>query len=226
MTFPSHWTLVNDGKHLYISNTNYRHMEIKYNKDSIEFEKEPNDLDELVIDFTDVLNNLNIKYVVVSGYVSILFGRSRSSEDVDLIIEKIMYDKFKSLWDKLQEKFECIITENPQHAYKEYLLQKTSIRFSRKNKYVPNIEIKFPGHLNQFDMISLKNRIEVVLNSHKMFVSPIELQISFKFFLGSEKDIEDALHLYEIFKNKIDTNLLSEFNRKLKIEELFKRYVK
>lgn len=201
-------------------------MEIDYTKDKVGLEKELNDLDEFVIDFTKILNKLQIKYVVVSGYVSILFGRSRSSEDIDLIIEKIPYEKFRILWESLKEKFECIITENPEDAYKEYLLQETSIRFSRKKKYVPNMEVKFPNHLNEFDVVALKNKIEVILNNHKMFISPIELQISFKFFLGSEKDIEDALHLYEIFKNKIDINLINEFNRKLKIEELFKEYVK
>lgn len=36
----------------------------------------------------------NIKYVIVSGYVAILFGRSRISEDVDLLVEHISFEKF------------------------------------------------------------------------------------------------------------------------------------
>jgi len=50
-------------------------MEIKYSNKGIEFEKELNSLDKFTIKFTSILNKLNINYVVVSGYVSILFGR-------------------------------------------------------------------------------------------------------------------------------------------------------
>jgi len=43
--------------------------------------------------------------------------------------------------------------------------------------------------------------------------------------LGSEKDIEDAKHLYKLFKDYLDIDLLDDFNQKLKTKELFKRYL-
>ena len=58
-----------------------------------------------------------------------------------------------------------------------------------------------------------------------MFISPIELQIAFKIYLGSEKNIEDAKHLYELFKDKLNIGLLKEFNRNLKIEKEFNEYL-
>lgn len=39
--------------------------------------------------------HLKKRYVLISGYVSILFGRNRSSEDIDMIVEKLDYEKFK-----------------------------------------------------------------------------------------------------------------------------------
>jgi hypothetical protein len=199
-------------------------MNIKYSKNRIEFEKELNALDKFVIDFTFILNKLNIKYVIVSGYVSILFGRSRTSEDIDLIVEKLNFDKFRKLWKNVYKKFECIIEKNSEHAYKEYLLTGHAIRFSKKDKFIPNIEMKFPKI--DLDFWVLEERREVLLNNYKLFISPLELQIPFKLFLGSEKDIEDAKHLYSIFKDKLDLELLQEFNRKLKIEKLFNKYLK
>ena len=59
-----------------------------------------------------------------------------------------------------------------------------------------------------------------------MFISQIELQIPFKLFLGSEKDIEDAKYLYSLLKDKLNMELLNEFNRKLKIVDLFNKYIK
>lgn len=201
-------------------------MKIEYNQKVIKLEKELNALDKFTIDFASVLDKSGVKYVVVSGYVSILFGRSRSSEDIDIIIKKLSLDDFKKLWDELETHFECIITQNPKKAYEEYLLTGHAIRFSRKKEYVPNMELKFPKV--ELESWALENRKEVIVNSKKLFISPIELQISFKLFLGkggNEKDIEDAKHLYEIFKDKLDKSILNEFNRKLKIEDLFNKYI-
>jgi len=44
-------------------------------------DRDPNRLDELAIDFSRVLSDLDIDHVFVAGYVAILFGRSRSTED-------------------------------------------------------------------------------------------------------------------------------------------------
>jgi len=199
-------------------------MKIDYKGNKIIFKKELNALDELTIDFTSILNKLEINYVVVSGYVSILFGRSRSSEDIDIIIEKINIEQFKKLWTQLHKDFESLTTEKVDEAYKEYLSAKNAIRFSRKKMFIPNIELKFPKM--DIEYWALKERKEVILNDERLFISPIELQISFKLYLGSEKDIEDAKHLYELFKNKLNLHLLEEFNRKFKIEGVFNQYLK
>jgi len=199
-------------------------MEIKYSKNKIEFEKVLNQLDELVIDFTSILNVLGIKYVIISGYVAILFGRSRASEDIDIFIEKISSSLFEQLWKELYKKFECVITEDIKDAYEEYLLNGHAIRFARRGEYVPNVEIKFPKA--EIDFWSLKESRQVILNQHPMFISPLELQIPYKIFLGSDKDIEDARYLYNLFKNKLDIILIGRFNRKLKIDKVFYKYLK
>lgn len=199
-------------------------MEIKFSKDKIELKKELNNLDKFVIDFTSILNKLKIDYVLVSGYVSIIFGRNRISEDIDIFIEKLDLKKFKELWNKLYKHFECINTKDLIVAYKEYLSNNISLRFSKEKEYIPNMEIKFPK--NELDTWTLRNKKKVSLNNNLLFISPLELQISFKLFLGSEKDIEDARYIYKLFKDKLDIDLLKEFNRKLNIEDLFDKHLR
>lgn len=199
-------------------------MELKISKSEIEFEKELSDLDKIVIDFVKVLDSCSVKYAIVSGYVAILFGRSRSSEDIDIIMEKISKNKFDTLWKKLTKKFECIITTDKEDAYNNYLLDKHALRFSRKGKFIPNIEVKFTKV--ELDNWILDNRKKVILNKKVLYISPIELQIPFKLFLGSEKDIEDAKHLFNVFRDKIDSNLLKEFLKRFNKEDIFKRYLK
>lgn len=199
-------------------------MDIKYTKSGIEFEKELNELDRFVLDFTKILNGLNVKYVIISGYIPILFGRNRSSEDIDVFIEKMSFEKFKKLWNALEKEFECIITGDVRDAYDSYLADNHALRFSRKGEFIPNMEIKFPKV--ELDFWTLSSRKEVLLNKSRLYISPIELQIPFKLFLGSEKDIEDAKYLHSIFKEHLDFALLDEFNRKLNISNLFNKYLK
>ncbi|MFW6004806.1 MAG: hypothetical protein ACOCPV_04145 [Halodesulfurarchaeum sp.] len=52
-------------------------------------EREPNRLDKLAIDFSRILRQFDIEHVYIAGYVSILAGRARSTEDVDVLIEPI-----------------------------------------------------------------------------------------------------------------------------------------
>lgn len=191
-------------------------MDIKYS-DKIEFEKELNNLDKFAIAFTQILNESKINYALVSGYVSILFGRNRASEDIDLIIEKISPTTFQAIWKKITNEFECLNTDNAEQAYSEYLLTGTSLRFSRKKEYLPNMEIKFPK--NDLDIWTIENRKEVKLNSNTLYISPLELQIPFKLWLGTQKDIEDARYLYKIFKNDLNTELLTKLSRQLKIQD-------
>ena len=76
-------------------------MNLKYTKDYIELkDKNLSELDKFVKDFIPVLKK-HVKYVIVSGYVAILFGRNRNSEDVDIIIEKPDFNIFEELWDEI-----------------------------------------------------------------------------------------------------------------------------
>ena len=71
-------------------------MEYDKEKREIFLGRELNKLDEFVVDFIKPLKD----YVVVSGYVSILFGRSRATEDVDLLVPKMNRQDFEALWKR------------------------------------------------------------------------------------------------------------------------------
>ncbi|MDD3245229.1 MAG: hypothetical protein PHU47_03725 [Candidatus ainarchaeum sp.] len=183
-----------------------------------------NQLDKLTIDFITVLDKYNIRYVLISGYVAILFGRSRNSEDIDLFVENIDFETFKKIWTDLSIKFECVILDDVNDAFFEYLNQGLPLRFAIKNTFIPNIEVKIAKM--KLDIWALKNKKEVILNNNTLLkISPLELQIPYKLFLSSEKDIEDAKHLYNRFKNKLDQKLFDYFICELKVSELFRKYL-
>jgi len=187
---------------------------MEFLKDRIRLNKAINKLDKFVLDFVKILKK-HSDYVIISGYVSILFGRSRATEDVDMIIPKIEKTVFLKLFKDLSKNFECLNSSKPEELYDEYLCNNTAIRFSYKEKPIPNIELKFAK--NEIDYESLKKKIRVQMGQKELFVSPIELQIAFKeIVLCSDKDMEDALHLRTVFEKNLNTIKLKEYERRLR----------
>ena len=182
-------------------------MEFEFAANRIIFESELSNLDRLVIKFTRILDRAGVDYVIISGYIAILFGRSRNTEDVDLFIEEMPFEKFRAFWKALdREGFECINAFSAQSAYNDYLKDKLAIRCAAKGTMEPNFELKFPK--SKYNNYSMANKIEVILNGSRIVTSELEMQIAFKLKLGSDKDFEDAKHLYEVFKGHLDMNLL------------------
>jgi len=194
-------------------------MEYNSEKKEIILNKEVSNLDRFVIDFCSLLED----YVVVSGYVSILFGRSRATEDVDLLIKVENLEDFKKQWEKITEnEFECINTSKPEEAFS--MLNETAIRFSRKGKAIPNMEFKKISqavHKYSFD-----NKIKVIIGEKVLFVSPLEMQIAYKLMLGKQgnnKDIEDAKHLYDLFEEKLNKEELLRLVKEMDAEKEFEK---
>ncbi|MBI2146396.1 hypothetical protein HYU22_03585 [Candidatus Woesearchaeota archaeon] len=53
---------------------------------------------------------------------------------------------------------------------------------------------------DDFDMLSLQKKVQVITERGTLFVSDIELQVAYKkFVLQSPKDLEDARHLQNLF---------------------------
>lgn len=191
-------------------------MEYVYAKGRISIAKKLLSLDEFVLSFTKLLEKAGVRYVIVSGYVGIFFGRSRNTEDVDILIERCGKETFAALWSLASRDFECMNAKNPETAYARYLDRDSALRFHKKGEFIPNIELKFTK--NEIDDFTLENRVEIVLNkSHRIFFPPMEMQVAYKLYLGSEKDIEDSRFLYGLFGDKLDKEMLRNALRMLDV---------
>jgi hypothetical protein len=199
-------------------------MEYNAEKREIILNRELSNLDNFVVKFCKLLDD----YVIVSGYVSILLGRSRATEDVDLLVPKMEKEAFEKLWKKaFNSSFECVNVLDSEEAFK--MLEEHAIRFCKEGIAVPNIEFKMIK--NDLDRYSFDNKIKVKLNGDYLFISPLEMQIAYKLFLAadgneeeinSDKDIEDARHLYKLFLDKINKDELSKMLEVLNIKEKLK----
>ena len=77
-------------------------------------------LDEFAEDFCEVVDK-HCKYIICSGFVAIAHGRSRGTEDIDMIMTKLSLEEFEKLHaDLIKNNFKCIQSENPKSIYEEY----------------------------------------------------------------------------------------------------------
>jgi len=188
-------------------------VELRYERGKMEIKgKVVSQLDEFVLEFTDILEKLT-DYVIVGGYVAILLGRSRGTEDIDTIVRDMKAEEFSSLYRKLCDNGYYFLNPGGEDKLYRMLKDGLRIRAAREGTVIPNIKLKFVR--NHLDLYAIENRVKVVFGGRHVFISPIELQIPYKLYLGSEKDVEDALYLWEIFKDKIDPGIMAGFMRAL-----------
>ena len=160
-------------------------------------------LDRFAEDFVRVTEKY-AKYIIVSGFVAIAHGRSRGTEDIDLIIERIEKEKFIKLHRDLEKAgFECIQSGNAAIIYDDYLNDNLSVRYVRKGSFIPEMELKFVK--DALDDYQIKTRKKLPLTGLDFYFSSVEMNIAFKEkLLKSDKDMEDARHLRIIYSESLD----------------------
>ena len=171
--------------------------------DVIVLHRELTELDRFVKQFLDVLKK-HSDYLIVSGYVSIATGRTRGTEDVDVLVPLISYDTFKEMFaDTLKNGFWCYQGDTATEIY-EYIKDKQRPRFARLNEMFPNIEFITIDETDNLQFFEFKNPQTMRVDDFEFKVPPIEFEILYKEqILRSPKDIADARHLRTLFSDFI-----------------------
>ena len=183
------------------------------NKKTIKLDKVLNELDKFVIRFIKILEK-HTPYVIVSGFVAILLGRNRGTDDIDIFVNELNKEKFNALYKDLKNNgYWCLNSDNISEMH-SYLNEGLALRFAIKNQTTPNFEVKFAR--KRLDKEALLDKISVIIQNHKINISSLERQIAFKkYYLKSDKDLEDAKHIETLFKENLDLSRINEYKRLL-----------
>lgn len=175
-----------------------------------------NILDQFCEDFCDIVER-HCRYIIVSGFLVIASGRTRGTEDIDMIIERISLEKCRELFKDLQANgFTCMQSPQPDVVY-DYLQDNTSIRFTRQGEFLPEMEMKFAK--DRLDLLQLDQRVKLELTGLKVWFSDVNINVAFKEeYLKSTKDLEDARHLRIVYQEMIDEEKIRQF------KEMIRRY--
>lgn len=176
--------------------------------------KDRNILDKLCEEFCAIVEK-HCKYIVVSGFLAIASGRTRGTEDIDMIIERLNFNKFKLLFkDLAKNNFVCMQSSDAEEVY-SYLKDNISVRFTWKDKELPEMEVKFAKDL--LDEYQLKNKVKLELTCLDIWFSNVNVNIAFKEeLLKSPKDLEDARHLRIVYSEQVNEEEIQTVKRLIK----------
>lgn len=193
---------------------------IEFDDGELLVERDPNELDELAIEFTAILNDLDIQHVYVAGYIAILTGRSRATEDVDVLIERFDESRITRLVDRLTDEGMWGPAMPLDDMY-DMLANGDNIWIAPDDQVIPHIEAKFVR--DESDLASLQNAITAHIADADLPIGPLEIGIAYKLYLGSQKDFEDAVHLYTLFEETLRSEELERWVKKLGVESDYER---
>jgi len=193
---------------------------MEFTDEGVVIDKPPSDLDKLMLEIGNMLDDIDIQYSVVSGYVAVLFGRSRATEDIDVITER--FDEGTA--DELANRLEGAGywgSAMPLEDMHDTLADDLPVRIAEEGHRVPNVELKFAS--DEYDRISLDNAISVHLGGKLLRVGSLEFQIAYKLDMGAQKDYEDALYLHEVVGQSLNRTVLEEYVTELGVEDEYEQ---
>lgn len=168
-----------------------------------------NMLSKFVVNFCKIVEK-HCKYVVVSGFLVISAGRSRATEDIDIIIPKLSIQEFEALNNDLYRNFVLFHLDGMSIERVYGYLSDLNVRYVYRNQVVPNMKLRFAK--NEVDEDNLENRQKISITDLDIFFPPIECAIVYKeYCLGYDKDIEDAFHLRNVFADEIDDDEIKRY---------------
>ncbi|MHA1230433.1 MAG: hypothetical protein ACTSPQ_07285 [Candidatus Helarchaeota archaeon] len=174
--------------------------------------KQRNILTDICLEFCKILDKYT-KYIVVSGFFIICSGRSRATEDIDIIIDSMNFKEFEEMYNELKlNGFTCLQSNDPIEVYNLYLKENIPVRFIKDEKFIPNIELKFKK--DYLDEYQIHNRQIIKFTGLDIYFSSIEACIAFKEeLLKSKKDLDDAKFLRIVYKEKINENEIEKIKK-------------
>jgi|SRR3989344_1973616 len=183
----------------------------KVEGDTIVLNRELTSLDFFVKDFLSILKKYS-GYLIVSGFVSISTGRTRGTEDIDIILPVMEKKIFGQFFDDLQKNgFWCYQGDASDEAY-AYTKELHSLRFARVDEMFPNIEFISFNEKKKAKLFEFLHPQKIRIKDFEFKIPPLEFEILYKeIVLAGKKDLADAMHLRTFFSEILKEEKFKEY---------------
>ena len=161
---------------------------------------------KILIDLSDYFKLNKIPYVIVGGIVVNIWGRSRNTNDVDIVV------------DHQELNIQDFVTYLNSHDY-DITTYEMETGFKEKSNitiYYKSFRIDLVGLHRASQRTQLKNAITMNIYNNELKIDSPEALIANKLSFGSLVDFEDALSVY--IRKDINNEKLSQICQELHVE--------
>lgn len=182
------------------------------------------DFQKLLLKICKILENLKILYAITGGYASSVWGRPRSTFDIDVIVELYKSDAHKLV---------CALKKISDISYiEEDAVIQALEKIGEFNYIDADTGIKVDFYIvgkDQYSKEKLKRRIAKKINVKNIyFVSPEDLILSKLLWYkesSSDRQIEDVKSIIKISGDILDKKYLRSWAHKLKLDDLLNKEI-
>lgn len=174
----------------------------------------------LVISITHLcnyLNNNNISYVIVGGISVLAWGRSRTTEDIDIIIDHEKLDISDFVKYLKEKNFSA-----DESDFGGFLQKDHCTIFYKEGLF----RIDIIGIYSLDNKISVNEAIEIGFHGINIKIDSPESLIAHKLNFGSQQDIEDAYSVLIRNKERINIKKLRNHSERLKVLNKLEKLLK
>ena len=180
------------------------------------------DFQKLLVKIAKILNKLRIPYVITGGYAVSIWGRPRSTFDIDAVIE-LTESRIDVLAKALRDISEMSYID-------ESMMKNAVARRGEFNFIHADSGIKVDFWVlkdDSFDIFRIKRRVpKRILGEKVYFISPEDLILSkLEWYQKSQstRHLEDIESIFKISGKKLDMKYLKKWARKLGVLKILNK---
>lgn len=179
----------------------------------------------LLVKIVQILDELDIPYIVTGGIAVFLWGRPRFTDDIDIVVE-LKAKKIDALAEELRKISEA--------SYADADMMRDALRHQGEFNFIDGATgVKVDFWISKEDEFN-RNRFarkvtKKILGEDVSFIAPEDLilaKLRWQQISPSSKQLEDVESIFKISGEKLDREYLAKWAEKLGVQDLYSKVVK
>ncbi|MHA1948013.1 MAG: hypothetical protein ACXAC6_02900 [Candidatus Hodarchaeales archaeon] len=175
-------------------------------------------IETILLKISNYFEEMEIPYAIIGGFSAIVWGRGRSTYDIDIIIDH------KKL--KIADFVEFVVEQDMKTS--EYELQEAFKELSHATILTmdpPFYRVDLRGIYSSLDRETIEKAEKVKFKDQNISFASPETLIAHKLHFGSDRDLEDALVVFIAQRDEMDLDYLVLLSNKLGVGKKLERLI-
>lgn len=160
-----------------------------------------NEFEKTLLKLTSLLKRNSIDYVIIGGTAAIIYGRLRTTEDIDITLLSEI-DDLDRMYELIAANYSPMIEDSEEFFKKNYVLPVMDLE--------TKVKLDFAAGLSGFDKKVIERKVEKKFGSILVNVCSVEDLIVYKLVSARPQDMIDLEEIMKANRGNLDTKYLQK----------------